>query len=180
MHISYQCTEAASKARRVLGMVRWKYNEWDKESFIRVLSVLTQNVPSGLVTSFAQDIDCLERVQRRATKMVKGFYSAPQCSHCKRCISYRNSVCPSVRPSVRLSIRLSIRLSVRLSVTRRYCVKTTAHSLHCWIAKCVQFCRNQKIFPRDDRFSLKFWLQVTYPLLKAASFDTFCLVAPQP
>jgi len=25
-----------------------------------------------------------------------------------------------------------------------------------------------------------FWLQVTYPLLKAASFDTFCLVAPQP
>jgi len=23
------------------------------------------------------------------------------------------------------------------------------------------------------------WLQVTYPLLKAASFDTFCLVAPQ-
>ena len=28
---------------------------------------------------------------------------------------------------------------------------------------------------RDDPFPLKFWLQVTYPLLKAASFDTFCL-----
>ena len=27
---------------------------------------------------------------------------------------------------------------------------------------------------------LKSWLQVTYPLLKAASFDTFCFVAPQP
>ena len=40
------------------------------------------------------------------------FYSAPQCSHCKRCTSYGNSV----------------RLSVRLSVTRRYCVKTTARS----------------------------------------------------
>jgi len=26
---------------------------------------------------------------------------------------------------------------------------------------------------------LNSWLQVTYPLLKAASFDTFCLVAPQ-
>jgi len=37
------------------------------------------------------------------------FYSAPQCSHCKRCTSYDNSVCLSVRPSV----------------TRRYCVKTT-------------------------------------------------------
>ena len=44
------------------------------------------------------------------------FYSAPQCSHCKRCTSYGNSVCLSVRPSVRLSI------------TRRYCVKTTARS----------------------------------------------------
>jgi len=39
-----------------------------------------------------------------------------QCSHCKRCISYSNSVRPSVR------------LSVRLSVTRRYWVKTTARS----------------------------------------------------
>ena len=28
------------------------------------------------------------------------FYSAPQCSHCKRCTSYGNSVCLSVRPSV--------------------------------------------------------------------------------
>jgi len=30
----------------------------------------------------------------------------------------------------------------------------------------------------EDHFPLKSWLQVTYPLLKAASFDTFCLVAP--
>jgi len=46
------------------------------------------------------------------------FYSAPQCSHCKRCTttSYSNSVCLSVSPSV------------RLSVTRRYCVKTTSRS----------------------------------------------------
>jgi len=28
----------------------------------------------------------------------------------------------------------------------------------------------------DDLFPLKSWLQVTYPLLKAASFDTFGLV----
>ena len=45
------------------------------------------------------------------------FYSAPQCSHCKRCTSYGNSVCLSVHPSV------------RPSVTRRYCVKTTARSM---------------------------------------------------
>ena len=34
------------------------------------------------------------------------------------------------------------------------------------------FVETKKIFPRDDPFPLKFWLQVTYPLLKAASFDT--------
>ena len=45
-----------------------------------------------------------------------GLYSAPQCSHYKRCTSYSNSVCLSVCPSV------------RPSVTRRYCVKTMAHS----------------------------------------------------
>ena len=44
------------------------------------------------------------------------FYSTPQCSHCKHCTSYGNSVC------------LSVHLSVCPSVTRRYCVKTTARS----------------------------------------------------
>jgi len=48
------------------------------------------------------------------------FLQHAQCSHCKRCISYNNSVCPSVCPSVGLS--------VCLSVTCRYCVKTTARS----------------------------------------------------
>jgi len=43
---------------------------------------------------------------------IKRFYSAPQCSHCKRCTSYSNSV----------------RLPICLSVTRRYCVKTIARS----------------------------------------------------
>ena len=34
------------------------------------------------------------------------------------------------------------------------------------------FVETKKIFPRDDPFPLTFWLKVTYPLLKAASFDT--------
>ena len=45
------------------------------------------------------------------------FYSMPQCSHCKRCTSYSNSISPFVR------------LSVHPSLTRRYCVKTTARSM---------------------------------------------------
>jgi len=40
--------------------------------------------------------------------------------HCKRCISYGNSV--------RLSVCLSVCPSVRPSVTRQYCVKTAARS----------------------------------------------------
>jgi len=44
------------------------------------------------------------------------FLQRAQCSHCKRCTSYSNSVRPSVCPSV------------CLSVTLRYCVKTTARS----------------------------------------------------
>jgi len=44
------------------------------------------------------------------------FLQRAQCSHCKRCISYSNSVCPSVGRSV------------CLAVTRQYCVKTTARS----------------------------------------------------
>jgi len=49
---------------------------------------------------------------RCAAKQYHLFYSAPQCSDCKRCTSYDNSV----------------RLSVRPSVTRRYCVKPMARS----------------------------------------------------
>jgi len=93
------------------------------------------------------------------------FYSAPQCSHCKRCTSYGNSV------------RLSVRLSHAGIVSKRRHVARC--SLHYQIAKCVWFCRNQKIFPRDDLVPLKSWLEVTYPLLIAANLDTFCLVVPQ-
>jgi len=63
--------------------------------------------------------------------------------------------------------------SVCPSVTCRYCVKTTAHST------VPSFVETKQIFPRDDHFPLKSWLQVTYPLLIAASLDTFRLVAPQ-
>jgi len=42
------------------------------------------------------------------------------------------------------------------------------------------FLETKKIFPRDDPFTLKSWLKLIHPFLKAASFDTFCLVAPEP
>ena len=51
------------------------------------------------------------------------FYSAPQCSHWKRCTSYGDSVC------------LSVRLSYAGIVSKRQHVARC--SLHCQIAKCV-------------------------------------------
>ena len=37
----------------------------------------------------------------------------------------------------------------------------------------------KKHIPQGRLLPLKFWLQVTYPLLIAASLDTFCLIVPQ-
>jgi len=64
-------------------------------------------------------------VAAKVTKL--HFYSAPQCSHCKRCTSYSNSVC--------LSMCLSVRLSHAGIVSKRRHVARC--SLHCRIAKCI-------------------------------------------
>jgi len=75
----------------------------------------------------------------------------------------------------------SVCLPVRPSVTRRYCVKTTARSTvqfalsHC--KNVSSFVETKKNVPKGRPLSLKSWLQVTYPLLIAASLDTFCLAA---
>ena len=68
----------------------------------------------------------------------------------------------------------SVRQSVCPSVTRRYCVKTTALS----DSKMCLVLYKPKNIPKRRPLPLKSWLKLTYPLLKAASFDTFCLVAP--
>jgi len=103
------------------------------------------------------------------------FYSAPQCSQCKHCTSYSNSV--------RLSICPSVRPSVCPSVTRRLCVKATVRSTVQFALSDSKmrlvFCKPKNI-PEDDPFSIKSWLKLTDPSLqKALSFDTFCLVARQ-
>jgi len=47
-----------------------------------------------------------------------------------------------------VSVRLSVRLSHAGIVSKQQHVARS--SLHCQIAICVWFCRNQQIFPRDD------------------------------
>ena len=96
------------------------------------------------------------------------FYSAPQCSHCKRCTGYSNSV------------RLSVCLSVRPSVchTPVLCQNDgTQHGAVCTVRQqnVSIVLWKLKMFHRDDPFLLKSWFKPTYPLLIAASLYTFAL-----
>ena len=106
-----------------------------------------------------------------ATKTRFSFYSARNARIASIFARIASDVLATAIPSVRLSVCLSVRLSHAGIVSKQRHVARC--SLPCQIAKCVYFCRNQKIFPRDQP-----WLQVTYPFLKAAGFDTFCLVSP--
>jgi len=47
------------------------------------------------------------------------------------------------------------------------------------VAQSIAFRVVSLYWQGDDPFPLTFWLKLTHPILKAASFDTFCLVAPQ-
>jgi len=83
----------------------------------------------------------------RRYSCLTSFYTALQCSHCKRCTSYSNSVCLSVCPSI----------------TRRYCVKTTAR-------KDFHFGAAVAIIPI-------FWLKMREKTAQFAQLDSkMCLV----
>jgi len=69
----------------------------------------------------------LNKCRRYQTHHRWHFYSAPHCSHCKRCTSYGNSVCLSVCPSVCPS-------HAGIVSKRPYIARC---SLRCRVAKCV-------------------------------------------
>jgi len=96
-----------------------------------------------------------------------GFFTA------RRNAGITSAVLAIASPSVCLSVCLSHAgiVSKRLHVAR--C------SLHCQIAKCACFCRNQKYSPGTTPSPWN--LGSTWPtsFQKAVSFDTFCLVARQ-
>jgi len=62
------------------------------------------------------------------------------------------------------------------SAAKFHYIKTVSGNV---VAHSIAFRAVSIYWQGDDLFPRKSWLQVTYPLLKAASFDTFCLVAPQ-
>ena len=72
----------------------------------------------------------------------------------------------------------SVRLFVCLSVTRRYCVKTTARSTVQFALSDSKMCpvlSKPENIPQRRPLPVKSSLDLTYPLLIAASLDTFCL-----
>ena len=69
-----QCSKAANKAMAVLGMIKITFGAVDVDGF-RIL--YNCYVRPHLEYAFKRDVECLEKVQRRATKIVKGFGKIP-------------------------------------------------------------------------------------------------------
>ena len=63
------------------------------------------------------------------------------------------------------------------SAAKFHYIKTVSGKV---VAQSIAFQVVSIYWQGDDHLPLKSWFKLTHPLLKAANFDTFCLVAPQP
>jgi len=81
LSVSGQCKEAASKANRVFGMVSRQFWEREPWSFLIVYKGFVRRHLEYAIQAWPpylrRDINCSEKIQRRATKMVKGFHKLP-------------------------------------------------------------------------------------------------------
>ena len=78
---SMQCVRSVAKARSVMGMVRRNFRRLDKEDFLLIYKTYIRNHIEYYVQAWSlhlkKDIECLEKVQRSATKMVHGLRHLP-------------------------------------------------------------------------------------------------------
>ena len=72
-----QCGKAAKKAMTVLGMIKRSFEMIDEKGFIILYNTYVRPHLEYCVQAWSpylmKDIECLEKVQRRATKMICGF-----------------------------------------------------------------------------------------------------------
>ena len=78
---SLQCTNAAAKAMQVLGIIKRYFVMHDEEDFRLLFNGYVRPYLEYCVQVWnpylKKDIECLEKVQRRATKLVKGLKNRP-------------------------------------------------------------------------------------------------------
>jgi len=83
-----QCVQAARKAQSVLGMVNRHFNNIDKEDFDIIYKTYVRPHLEYCIQVWSphlqKDKACLEKIQKRATKMVKGLKSLPYQTRLRR------------------------------------------------------------------------------------------------
>lgn len=86
---SRQCTEAAKKGNRALGMIKRTIINKEKDIILRLYKALVRPHLEYCVQawnpSLRKDIDQLEAVQRRATKLIKGLRKLPYEDRLRSC-----------------------------------------------------------------------------------------------
>src|SRR6218665_3995575 len=86
---SRQCTEAAAKANKVLGMIRRMVVNRDKNIILNLYKTLVRRHPEYYVqvrSPYMQKAkDVLEKEQRRATRMIRGYRTLTYEERLERC-----------------------------------------------------------------------------------------------
>ena len=89
MNVSEQCRIAASKGNQVLGMIRRNITEKDKTLIVPLYKAIVRPHLEYCIQAWSpylrKDIDMLEKIQRRATKLIPGLRDLRYEERLKEC-----------------------------------------------------------------------------------------------